>query len=224
MSAPPGHDTREDVIAAARALAALGYIHAFGHVSIRWGPHLLITPTRPPFTAQRPEDLLEVDYSGAVLTGDVRGRPLEVFLHIGIYQARSDVQAICRTHAPAASIWPEGGRTPAIAHGFGGFVEPLASYADCDLVHDPERGARAAAALGTAHGLLLRGNGALAVGSSLGQAAARMWSLEERCANALRQGGAGVTFSRTDYEARKRWYAVEEQRVWNWMKDIGKQH
>jgi HCOMODA/2-hydroxy-3-carboxy-muconic semialdehyde decarboxylase len=215
-------DTRDDVIAAARAFAALGYMHAFGHVSIRSGPHLLITPTQPPFTAQRAEDLLEVDFAGAALAGDARVRPLEAFLHIGIYQARPDVMAICRTHAPAAATWPENGKVPPISHGFGGIVEPVASYSDCDLVHDHDLGARAAAALGTAQGLLLRGNGALAVGSSLGQAAARMWSLEERCAYALRRGTSGATFSSADYEARKRWYAVEEQRIWNWMKHLGR--
>jgi HCOMODA/2-hydroxy-3-carboxy-muconic semialdehyde decarboxylase len=216
-------DTGDDVIVAARALATLGYIHAFGHVSIRWGTNLLITPTQPPFTAQRANDLLEVDDTGAVLAGDARARPLEVFLHIGIYRARSDVAAICRTHAPAASTWPKNGTTPPIAHGFGGFAGELASYSNCDLVHDRELGARAAAALGAAQGLLLRGNGALAVGATLGQAAARMWSIEERCAYSLRTRGDSATFSGADYEARKRWYAIEEQRVWNWMKHLGKQ-
>jgi ribulose-5-phosphate 4-epimerase/fuculose-1-phosphate aldolase len=216
-------DTRADVIAAARALVALGYIHAFGHVSIRYGEGLLITPTRPPFWLQREQDLLDVDFAGTVTGGEAQARPLEVFLHIGVYQARPDVMAICRTHAPSASTWPPNGKAPPIAHGFGGIIGDVAIYGDCDLVHDPARGQQAARALGTAQGLLLRGNGALAVGSSLGQAAARMWSLEERCAYALRQRDSNGAFGAEEYQARKRWYAAEEARVWTWMKTLGTQ-
>ena len=105
-------------------------------------------------------------------------------------------------------------------HGFGGICEPVATYPDSDLVHNQELGAHAAAALGLAHGLLLRGNGVLTVGASLAQAAARMWSLEERCAYATRQGS--MAFSSVEYDARKRWYAAEEQRIWKWLTHLAK--
>ena len=216
-------DTRADVIAAARALVALGYVHAFGHVSIRYENGLLITPTQPPFRSQREEDLLHVDFASTVIAGEAQARPLEVFLHICIYQARPDVMAICRTHAPSASTWPPDGKPPPIAHGFGGIVGEIRLYDDSDLVHDAARGQKAARSLGAAQGLLLRGNGALAVGDSLGQAAARMWSLEERCAYTARQSIVRRVFTAGEYQARKRWYAAEEARVWNWMKALGTQ-
>jgi ribulose-5-phosphate 4-epimerase/fuculose-1-phosphate aldolase len=210
---------REEIVEAARAFYALGYLHAFGHISARWGTHLLITPTRPPFPAQRVEDVLEVDFKGEVTSGDAAGRPIEVFLHVAIYRARADVNAVCRTHAPAASRWP--GAVPPILHGFGGIAEPLALYSDVDLVHNLELGARAAEALGAAQCLLLRGNGALSVGASIGQAAARMWSLEERCAAAEQRTSGARPFTAMDHAARKQWYDVEEHRIWNWLKHLG---
>ena len=60
---------REEVACAARAFAALGFVHAFGHVSARLASTLLITPTRPPLATQRAADILETDFEGLVISG-----------------------------------------------------------------------------------------------------------------------------------------------------------
>jgi HCOMODA/2-hydroxy-3-carboxy-muconic semialdehyde decarboxylase len=214
-------DLRNDIAAAARAFSRLHYVNAFGHVSQRLEGSLLITPTRPPLAAQRAVDILEVDFDGGVVSGDAAARPIEVFLHIGIYAARADVGAICRTHAPYASTWPADGNAPAIQHGFGGIVGAVATYDACDLIHTAELGAGAARRLGTADALILRGNGVLTVGRNLAEAAARMWSLEERCAQSRRQGTHAAPFSADDLAARSRWYPAESERIWTWLKYLG---
>jgi ribulose-5-phosphate 4-epimerase/fuculose-1-phosphate aldolase len=206
----------EEVACAARAFAVLGYVHAFGHVSARLASTLLITPTKPPLATQGAADILEADFNGDVVRGDRDARPIEIFLHIGVYQARADVAAICRTHAPAASLWPAAG-VPPIQHGFGGIAADIATLDSVDLVHDAAQGAAAAKALGTSDALMLRGNGVLTVGSSVGQAAARMWSLEERCSVALRQSGGGKPFTAEDLRMRQRWYPAEQNRIWLWL-------
>jgi ribulose-5-phosphate 4-epimerase/fuculose-1-phosphate aldolase len=89
------------------------------------------------------------------------------------------------------------------------------------LIHNPSLGAAAAAALGNSDALILRGNGVLAVGASVGEAAARMWSLEERCAVALRQGSAATPFSVEELQARQRWYPAEQKRIWAWLQHLG---
>jgi HCOMODA/2-hydroxy-3-carboxy-muconic semialdehyde decarboxylase len=200
---------RHDMACAARAFAVLGFVHAFGHVSARCGSTLLITPTRPPLATQRGADVLDVDFDGKVLHGDATARPIEIFLHIGI----------CRTHAAAASLWPAA--VPPIVHGFGGLAAKVATFDEVDLIHNPSLGAAAAAALGNSDALVLRGNGALAVGASVGEAAARMWSLEERCAMALRQGTAAKPFSPEELRARQRWYPAEQDRIWAWLQNLG---
>lgn len=225
-------DQREDVAAAARAFSRLGYVHAFGHVSLRLedSEKLLITPTRPVLARQTGADLLEVDFDGRVVRGDAAARPIEVFLHIGIYAAGAEARAICRTHAPYASAWVGGAdEVPRVLHGFGGMVGNVATFEERDLIHNAAMGARAAKALGGAGALMLLGNGVLTVGRTVGEAAARMWSLEERCAQAARQRmlhGAGpeaqaVAFSANDLAARGQWYPAEAERIWNWLKYLG---
>ena len=210
---------RAEIATAARALARLGYVHAFGHVSAIIGRSVLITPTRPPLPAQSSADILEVGLDGTVLSGDAEARPLEVVLHLGIYRARPDVQAICRAHPPAAALW-WGEALPPVEHGFGGIVGTLAAYDGSDLIHTMALGAAAAQALGSASALFLRGNGALTVGRDVGEAAARMWSLEERCAYALRRPGRPSPFSEDELRLRQRWFAAEAARAWVWMKQL----
>jgi HCOMODA/2-hydroxy-3-carboxy-muconic semialdehyde decarboxylase len=214
-------ESRSEIVMAARAFSRLGYVHAFGHVSRRMGDSLLITPTRPPLAAQRAEDIIEVDFNARVLRGDAAARPIEVFLHIGIYKSRADVHAICRTHARHASVWPTGGQAPLIQHGFGGIAGTVAHYEGCDLIHTAELGASAAQSLGSADALLLRGNGVLTVGATLAEAAARTWSLEERCAQARLQAMHPAPFSAEDLAARSRWYPAESERIWTWLKFLG---
>jgi HCOMODA/2-hydroxy-3-carboxy-muconic semialdehyde decarboxylase len=215
---------REDVATAARAFSRLGYVHAFGHVSVRSANSLWITPTRPTLAAQRAADLIAVNFEGTVLSGDASARPIEVFLHIGIYSARPDVQAICRTHAPFASIWPASGEAPPVQHGFGGITGEISTYDACDLIHTQELGACAAKGLGATNALILRGNGVLTVGRTLGEAAARMWGLEERCAQAWRQGNHPAPFSAEDLAARARWYPAESERIWAWIRYLGSEN
>jgi HCOMODA/2-hydroxy-3-carboxy-muconic semialdehyde decarboxylase len=214
-------DPREDIATAARAFSQLNYVHAFGHISLRLEDSFLITPTRPPLAIQCGADMVEVDFDGTVRKGDRTARPIEIFLHTGIYAARGDVRAICRTHAPYASIWPADGQAPAVQHGFGGIVGEIATAEEYDLVHSADLGARAARCLGGSDALLLRGNGALTVGRSLSEAAARMWSLEERCAQANRQGAHRTSLTADELAARARWYPAETERIWTWLKHLG---
>lgn len=214
-------ELRSDIATVARAFSRLNYVHAFGHVSRRLDRTLLITPTRPPLGAVRAGDVIELDFEGNVVSGDVGARPIEVFLHIGIYEARADVGAICRTHAHFASTWPPEGKLPAVQHGFGGVVGAVAAYDSTDLIHDAERGRGAARALGNANGLILRGNGVATVGHTLAEAAVRMWSLEERFAQAWRQGVRQAPFSPEELAARARWYQAESERAWTWLKHLG---
>jgi ribulose-5-phosphate 4-epimerase/fuculose-1-phosphate aldolase len=218
---PATDDPRIDIATTARAFSRLGYVHAFSHVSLLLEHSLLITPTRPPLAVQLPTDVMEVDFQGNVRKGDAAARPIEIFLHIGIYQVRTDVRAICRTHAPYASTWPEGAKAPPTQHGFGGLVGAVATFDGCDLIHTTELGARAAERLGGANALLLRGNGVLTVGRTLNEAAARMWSLEERCAQVRRQGPHQAAFSDEDLAARARWYPAETERIWTWLQHLG---
>jgi ribulose-5-phosphate 4-epimerase/fuculose-1-phosphate aldolase len=209
---------KADIATAARAFAKLGYVHAFGHVSVRGETTVFITPTTPPLARQTAPDILEVDFDGRVVLGDAIARPIEVFLHLAIYRARADVGAICRTHSPSTETWWD--NPPPVQHGFGGLADKLASWDDSDLVHTPDRGERAAARLGDGDGLFLRGNGSLTVGRDVAEAAARAWSLEQRCALALRGGADRSVFDLSELKNRQVWYPAEAARLWLWLSQL----
>ena len=105
-------------------------------------------------------------------------------------------------------------------HGFGAILEQVGAWTDPDLIADEVAGAAVAAALGTATAIVLRGNGGLAVGSTLGEAAARSWCLEDRCAVAERAGDRGMPLSEEEFERRRRWFGPETSRLWAWLQAV----
>ena len=117
-------DLAADVALVARALARLGFVHAFGHVSARAEGRVLLTPTAPPLGGLAAGDVLELDREGWVLRGVEGNRPLEAALHLAVYEARPEVGAICRVQAPAIAAHATLGAGPPLLHGFGGMVEP----------------------------------------------------------------------------------------------------
>lgn len=206
--------TAAEVAAVARLLAAAGLVEAFGHVSARIdGGGFAITSTAPPGRATA-EATLACDEAGMPL-GDGAGLPLETPLHAAIYAARADVGAICRTHSPAAVAAGVADETPPVAHGLGGLSGRVARFGDPQLVTGRERAAAAVAALGADDCLLIRGNGAVATGASLPEAAVRAWYLEER-ARVWRAGR--LELSADALEERSSHYPAEADRAWSWLR------
>ncbi len=208
----------EQVAAAARMLARMEYVHAFGHVSARDGDHVWFTPTWPPLGRLTPERVLLLDLEGNVVRGEQRYRPIEVDLHLGLYRHRPEVGAMCRIHGLGITVWAARRRVPPVLHGFGGIAGKVAFWDDPDLFHSRQMGEEVAAAVGHADAVLMSGNGAIVLGSDLPQAMVRAWSLEERCRLALYAGPEGVPFSPDELQRRSRWYGGEEKRLWVWLR------
>jgi HCOMODA/2-hydroxy-3-carboxy-muconic semialdehyde decarboxylase len=126
-------DQAAEVALVARALARLGFVHAFGHVSARAGGRkVLLTPTAPPLDEVAGGEVLELDRAGRVVRGVAGNRPLEAALHLAVYEAQPEVGAICRVQAPAIAAHATLGAVPPLLHGFGGMVEPVAWWDDPD--------------------------------------------------------------------------------------------
>lgn len=206
-----------DVAMAARILARAGLVHAFGHVSARSGAEVMLTPTRPPLPTLQAADVIRLRLRGTVSHGDPSRLPLEAPMHLAIYRGRPDVNAIARVHGSALAAWAARGVPPPMLHGFGAIVEPVAAWTDPDLIADEIAAGAVAAALGATAAIVLRGNGGLAVGTTLAEAAARAWCLEDRCAVAERAGDHGVPLSQDEFERRRRWFGPETSRLWAWL-------
>ena len=211
----------EDVVVAARALAAAGLVTAFGHVSVRTGSRsgFRITPPKPLGTLRPGEPLQEVPLAGAGLPDGV---PKEAWIHRAIYEARSDVGAICRAQPPVATAVASAGVPMRVLHGHAAFLgREVPVYGDARLIREREAGEALARGLGDAGGVVMRGNGAVTVGADVGAAAARMWVLERSAEMNRDAASAGSPEPLTDSEFAY-WESVSEEileRIWAYLRD-----
>ena len=210
---------REDVIAAAHALAAAGLVTAFGHVSAREGEEgFVITPPKPLGSLEPDEALLEVSLAEDELP---EGVPGEAWVHWAIYKSRSDVEGICRAQPPISTAVASAGVPIRPLHGQGAFLgREMPVYNDARLIRDRESGEKLAGRLGDAGGIIMRGNGAVTVGSSVGVAVARMWVLEVSAE--INRTAAPAEHPRVlNEEEFSYWESVSEEileRIWGYLK------
>ena len=169
-----------------RRLADLGLIAgADGNISVRVGENrILVTPSGLIKADVSPEDMVEVDFTGAVIGGRGRGRgrhqpSAELNLHLEVLRLREDVMAVIHAHPPVATgisvsgrefdwdVLPEMvfwvGRVPVVPYGAPGTPELAARLAPFVPGHDA---------------WILANHGAVSVGASLDEAQIRMETLE----------------------------------------------
>jgi ribulose-5-phosphate 4-epimerase/fuculose-1-phosphate aldolase len=205
----------DEVIAAARVLAAKGLVDAFGHVSARAGQVVAITPARPLGMLSSGDELVTLRFDAQALSARA---PKEAWAHLAIYRNRADVGAICRAQPPWVAAAAAAGLELEPLHGQAMLLgEAVPIHDDAILVRDRERGEAVAETLGDAHAVILRGNGALTVGDGPGAAAARMVVLDASARlNVL--GAAAGTRVALRAEERDAWSAVAPEllaRLWH---------
>ena len=211
----------DDVVVAARSLAAAGLVTAFGHVSVRTGSRsgFRITPPKPLDTLRPDELLQEVPLAGDELPDGV---PKEAWIHRAIYETRPDVGAICRAQPPVATAMASAGVPMRVLHGHAAFLGwEVPVYGDARLIREREAGEALARSLGGAGGVVMRGNGAVTVGADVGAAAARMWVLERSAEMNRDAAAAGSPEPLSDSEFAY-WESVSEEileRIWAYLRD-----
>lgn len=167
-------DVREEIALACRGLAAHGCGGGIGgHVSVRplGADTYFINAFDRTFGEMTPDDVLEVDAQGRVLSGG-RMVSLGVDFHSGIYGLRSDVNAIVHTHGAWITAQTAFNRPPKMWHNLCTFF-----WGDCVMSPD-DSFESIAPALGHASTVLIPWHGAITVGASLGRSAALHDTLE----------------------------------------------
>ncbi|QIN79998.1 class II aldolase/adducin family protein [Rubrobacter marinus] len=210
---------REEIFAAARSLSAHGLVTAFGHASARQGADaFLITPPVPLGSLWHGDVLHEVSLDRDELP---EGVPGEVWVHWAIYNARPELNGICRAQPPVATALASAGVPIKPLHGQGAFVgREVPVYEDARLIRGREAGEALAKSLGSAHGVIMRGNGAVTVGESIGAAVSRMWVLE-RSAEINRDAASAGTPRALDEEEFAYWDGLNAEilpRIWRYLK------
>ena len=209
----------EEVIAAAHALDAAGLVTAFGHVSFRDGQDgFRITPPKPLGSLSPDESLSEVSLAEDKLP---EGVPGEAWVHWAIYKSRPDVEGICRAQPPISTALTSAGLPIRPLHGQGAFLgEEVPIYDDARLIRGREAGEALEENLAKAGGIVMRGNGAVTVGTSVGAAAARMWVLD-RSAEMNKVAASAGTPRPLSEEEFTYWDSVSEEileRIWSYLK------
>jgi HCOMODA/2-hydroxy-3-carboxy-muconic semialdehyde decarboxylase len=210
---PPGRGSA--VVEAARVLARLGLVTAYGHVSARAGEWAVITPAAA-LAGVREEALVRVRLDATTLPP---GAPAEAWAHLAVYAARPDVGAVARAQ-PAAAFAAAALTTRLVPlYGQAAWLgEAVPVHDSAHLLRSSERARAAARTLGGADAMLLRGNGALTVGADPGLAAARMWLVEAACQGWL---AAGDTATPLTPEEIRSWRAVRGEllpRLWQHLR------
>jgi HCOMODA/2-hydroxy-3-carboxy-muconic semialdehyde decarboxylase len=214
-----------DVRLAARALARHGLVHAYGHVSARVDrERFVVTPPHPLGRVLPDTALVTCPVEGALPEGALP----EVRMHQEIYRRRADVGGVCRFQSPRVIALSATRRTPQALHGLGAYFAPSpALWDDPALVRDQERATAVVAALGDGRAVVLRGNGAVTIGSSVREAACHAFFLEDAAAvelAVLASGESGIAYTSEQAAQRtgdKRLY----ERMWEYLlgSDLGPQ-
>jgi ribulose-5-phosphate 4-epimerase/fuculose-1-phosphate aldolase len=169
-----------EILATSRALVERGLVvGTAGNVSARARGGIRITPSRMDYRRLRRRDLVTVDPAGTAVGR--RTPSLELPMHLAVYAARPDVQAIVHAHSPHATAWsyldaPLGPPTEDMTYLDIGPVRTSAP-APAGSSRLAERAVRA---LGDSAAALLGRHGVLAVGASVQDALAVAEAVEHQ--------------------------------------------
>ena len=212
---PPDPQLLEDLVAANHILVDQGVLDGYGHVSARHdrdpGRFLMSRSIAPELVTAA--DVLEYGLDSEPVAAAARTSYLERFIHGEIYRARPDVRAIVHSHSPSVIPFGVTGAPLRPLYHMSAFLSggvPVwdihAAAGDSDmLVRTPALGRSLAQALGARPVVLMRGHGAVAVGTSLPQVVFRSVYTELNArlqAQAIALGGGHVTYLSPEEAAR----------------------
>ena len=151
----------------------------WGNMSCRGAENLvIITPSGIPYADLQSEDMCAVNFQGEIIHG-YRKPSTELQLHLAIYKARKEIEAIVHVHSKYASAFAVARKEIPVASEemaqLLGMAVPIADYAlpGSDLLGD-----NAVAALGNGYAVLLASHGLAAAGSQLDEALLRCLVIE----------------------------------------------
>jgi L-fuculose-phosphate aldolase len=163
-------EVRAAVATAALRLLEGGLVRGTsGNVSARAGDLVAVTPTGVDYRTLRPADVALVDRDGGQVDGELAPSS-ELPLHLAVYRARDDVEAVVHTHSTFATTFAVlREEVPAVHYllAFAGRrvrVAPYATYGTGALAD------ACVAALGGDGAVLLANHGVVAVGHDLDRA------------------------------------------------------
>jgi HCOMODA/2-hydroxy-3-carboxy-muconic semialdehyde decarboxylase len=205
---------KREYITALRIISDQGLSDAFAHVSARVDENnMLFMPRKSPALVKTKE-LFVVDFTRQVPQSSV---------HQAIYGARDDVRAIMHFHSFYVILLTVVGETVRPLHNYSVvFHGGVPVFQGPGQVETPERAAEIAELLGSGNAVLLRGHGAVVVGSSIPDVCMLSLSLEESArlqVEAMRLGKPQyIDAEEAERVARRTFKPASTQRAWEHFK------
>ena len=167
------HEARKIVLEAAQKMAAKGLVvGTAGNISLRLPPEgerllLAITPSSRHYDSLGIDDIQVIDFDAQKVEGNLRPS-METPLHIGIYRARKNVNAVIHTHSVFASaVSVSGLDIPPILDDQVAFLGGEIKLARHALSGSREQVANVLAALEDRSAVLLPNHGAVGTGRTM---------------------------------------------------------
>ena len=164
------------VLEAAQQMLAKGLvIGTAGNVSLRLPPEgncelLAITPSAQPYDSLSVDDIQIIDFNTRTVEGNLRPST-EMKLHIGIYEARENINAVIHTHSVFASAISVVGRDiPPILNDQVAFLGGTIKLAEYAPAGSQELAENAVSALEDRNAVLLANHGAVGIGHTMDDA------------------------------------------------------
>ena len=189
FTAPDVYELRRRVALSCRILYKLDLADYLGHPSARIADseYIVIKPKHSVrirgMAEMNAEHMCVVDLDGNQYAGEDTP-PSEMSLHLEIYRARPDINALVHTHQMTATCFGIAGRPILpLLHLEGQHIgdeigEEIAVYPSAQLITDAERGRNVARALGTRNLMHLQGHGIVTAGPDVEDATLKAIHLE----------------------------------------------
>ncbi len=212
-------ELKQQLVDCIRMLEQSDIIDYNGHASIRLDDNrILINIGSCQRSRLTVDDICTIDFEGSVIEG--KGKPpLEFHLHVGIYKARADVNAIVHAHPKWSTFLTMIGESYKPVYAQGSLVYPMPVLDSPNSINNPVMAKRLADTLGDRPAALMKSHGAVTVGKDIVEAFVLANYLEE---NAYRQYMAlqiGKPYSFSEEEValcrEKLWNANLFKRTWD---------
>ncbi|WP_116140420.1 class II aldolase/adducin family protein [Trinickia diaoshuihuensis] len=170
-----------------RIFAMLGWTELiYNHITVRVpgpGKQFLINPFGLHYSEVTASNLLKIDLDGNLVEPSAhRFNPAGFVVHAAIHRALADAHCVMHTHTTAGLAVACSEQGLENTNFYSAQIEGMVAYHDFEgITVRADEGPRLVADLGTRRLMILRNHGLLAIGSTIAQTFARLWTLNRAC-------------------------------------------
>ncbi len=211
---------RQELVQGVSILERLGIIDFNGHFSVRLHDgNILINTGNSVRSAIGPEDFVIVGSNGEISEDGPRP-PAELPLHVAVYRARPDVQAVVHGHPQWSTLLSSTGHAYQVTMAQGALLGEVPVFSSPLSMNNTDIGNALAELLGSGRAALLRAHGSVVVGKDVLEATVLAIYLELNAERQVRAVTLGKAYAFSDEEIRAFRKGLEKrglfEKCWNY--------